>query len=69
MRSFFGRKHDAPVEVDEIIFESDRTVVVCVDDYPYEMATTTYDGSPITHDVFIEIFPSTTSTANKAYMN
>jgi hypothetical protein len=64
-----GNKHDHQIAVDEIIFERHRTVVICVDGEPYAMATETYDGSPITQDIFIEMYPSTTSIENKAYCN
>ena len=69
MQSIMGNKHDSQIAVDEIIFEADRTVVICVDGEPYVMATTTYDGSPITQDMFIEMYPSTTGIENNAYLN
>ena len=69
MRSIFGDKHDAPVEVDEIIFEHDRTVVVCVDGETYEISVQTVMGEPLTQAVHIEMYPSATSIEHKAYMN
>jgi hypothetical protein len=69
MQSIFGHKHNAPANVEEIIFEADRTVIVCEDGIKYGMATVTYDGTPIDLGIFIEMYGNDERVEGKAYLN
>lgn len=69
MKSILGNMHDQETAVEEIIFEAERTVVVCVDGQQYGVGTTTIDGEPLGMDVHIEMYPSPNTIDHKAYLN
>jgi hypothetical protein len=69
MQPIFNHSDKAPANVEEIIFEADRTVIVCEDGIKYGMATVTYDGSPIDLGIFIEMYGSAERSNGKAYLN